>query len=44
MKHSYICFIYVKESFRSKKISALILKSLKKWAAKKNLTELRLDV
>jgi RimJ/RimL family protein N-acetyltransferase len=43
-KHGYIGFIFVKPSFRGKKISTLILESLKKWSKEKNLKELRLDV
>ena len=43
-QHGYIGFMYVKESFRGKKISTLILESLKKWSTQKNLKELRLDV
>ena len=44
LKHGYIGFIYVKPSFRGKKISGLILESLKLWGKEKNLKELRLDV
>jgi ribosomal protein S18 acetylase RimI-like enzyme len=43
-KHGYIGFIFVKPSFRGKKISSLILESLKNWAKEKDLKELRLDV
>jgi ribosomal protein S18 acetylase RimI-like enzyme len=43
-KHGYIGFIFVKPSFRGKKISSLILDSLKNWAKEKDLKELRLDV
>jgi len=43
-QHGYIGFMYVKKSFRGKKISTLILDSLRNWATKKNLKELRLDV
>ena len=43
-KHGYIGFIFVKPSFRGKKISALVLESLKNWAKQKDLKELRLDV
>lgn len=42
--HGYVGFMYVKPNFRGKKISKLILVSLKKWALKKGLKELRLDV
>jgi GNAT superfamily N-acetyltransferase len=42
--HGYIGFIFVKPSFRGKKISTVILDSLKKWAKEKNIKELRLDV
>ena len=42
-QHGYIGFMFVKESFRGKKISSLILESLKNWAIKNNLKELRLD-
>ena len=43
-EHGYIGFIYVKPSFRGKKISSLFLESLKNWAKEKDLKELRLDV
>ncbi|QXP66089.1 GNAT family N-acetyltransferase [Polaribacter sp. AHE13PA] len=43
-KHGYIGFIFVKPAFRGNKISNLILESLKDWAIKKDLKELRLDV
>ena len=43
-KHGYIGFIFVKPTFRGKRISNLILESLKKWAKEKDLKELRLDV
>ncbi|MGK0458037.1 MAG: ribosomal protein S18 acetylase RimI-like enzyme [Polaribacter sp.] len=43
-EHGYIGFIYVKPSFRGKKISSLVLESLKNWAKEKDLKELRLDV
>ena len=43
-KHGYIGFIFVKPAFRGKRISNLILESLKKWAKEKDLKELRLDV
>ena len=42
--NGYIGFIYVKPNFRGKKISALILESLKNWAKSKEIQELRLDV
>ncbi len=42
--NGYIGFMYVKPSFRGKKISKSILESLKKWAKEKELKELRLDV
>ncbi|AUC85850.1 ribosomal-protein-alanine acetyltransferase [Polaribacter sp. ALD11] len=44
LKHGYIGFIFVKPSFRGKRISNLILESLKNWAKEKELKELRLDV
>jgi len=43
-KHGYIGFIYVKPSFRGKRISTKVLESLKRWAKEKDLKELRLDV
>ncbi len=43
-QHGYIGFMFVKLSFRGQRISNLILESLKKWAVKKDLNELRLDV
>jgi ribosomal protein S18 acetylase RimI-like enzyme len=43
-KHGYIGFIFVKPAFRGKKISTIILKSLKNWSKEQDLKELRLDV
>jgi len=43
-QHGYVGFMFVKPSFRGRKISKLILDSLKKWAKEKELKELRLDV
>ena len=43
-KHGYIGFIYVKPSFRGKRISGLVLENLKVWAKEQELKELRLDV
>jgi ribosomal protein S18 acetylase RimI-like enzyme len=43
-KHGYIGFIFVKPAFRGKRISNLILTSLKDWGKEKDLKELRLDV
>jgi ribosomal protein S18 acetylase RimI-like enzyme len=43
-KHGYVGFIFVKPSFRGKKISTIVLESLKSWAKEKDLKELRLDV
>ena len=42
--HGYIGFIYVKPNFRGKRISTLVIESLKAWAVNKELKELRLDV
>lgn len=42
--NGYIGFMYVKPNFRGKRISSLILESLKSWAKSKELKELRLDV
>ena len=42
--NGYIGFIYIKPTFRGRKISTSILTSLKDWAKTKNLKELRLDV
>ncbi|CAL2103991.1 Acetyltransferase (GNAT) family protein [Tenacibaculum sp. 190130A14a] len=42
--NGYIGFMYVKPSFRGKRISSVILESLKIWAKNKGLKELRLDV
>ncbi len=42
--NGYIGFMYVTPTFRGRKISALLLTSLKDWAKTKNLKELRLDV
>ena len=42
--HGYIGFMYVKNEFRGKKISHLILESLKFWSKEKKIKELRLDV
>lgn len=41
--HGYIGFMFVKPNFRGKRISGLILESLKSWGKEKNLKELRLD-
>ena len=43
-KNGYVGFIYVKPEFRGKRISTIILESLKHWAKKRGLNELRLDV
>ena len=43
-KIGYVGFIYVKPEFRGKRISTIILESLKHWAKKRGLNELRLDV
>lgn len=43
-KNGYVGFIYVKPEFRGKRISTIILESLKYWAKKRGLNELRLDV
>jgi ribosomal protein S18 acetylase RimI-like enzyme len=43
-KNGYVGFIYVKPEFRGKRISTIILESLKRWAKKRGLNELRLDV
>lgn len=43
-QNGYVGFMYVIPPFRGKRISNLILDSLKKWANTKNLKELRLDV
>lgn len=42
--HGYIGFVYVKPSFRGKRISGLILESLKNLGKEQGLKELRLDV
>lgn len=42
--NGYIGFMYVTPTFRGRKISSLLLTSLKDWAKTKNLKELRLDV
>jgi ribosomal protein S18 acetylase RimI-like enzyme len=44
LQHGYVGFLYVKPNFRGQKISTIILESLKEWATKKGLKELRLDV
>ncbi|WP_299106413.1 GNAT family N-acetyltransferase [uncultured Tenacibaculum sp.] len=43
-QNGYIGFMYVKPSFRGKRISAVVLESLKEWSKNKGLKELRLDV
>jgi ribosomal protein S18 acetylase RimI-like enzyme len=43
-QHGYVGFMYVKPAFRGQKISTILLESLKNWAKKKALKELRLDV
>lgn len=42
--HGYIGFMFVKPTFRGKRISAQLLESLKNWGKEKKLKELRLDV
>lgn len=42
--HGYLGFMYVSPDHRGKGINKLIIDALKKWAASKNITELRLDV
>lgn len=42
--NGYIGFMYVNPNFRGKRISSVILESLKDWAKKQELKELRLDV
>jgi ribosomal protein S18 acetylase RimI-like enzyme len=42
--HAYLGFMYVKPEHRGKGINKMIIDELAKWAASKNITELRLDV
>ena len=42
--NGYIGFMYVKPDFRGKRISSVILESLRYWAKEQGLKELRLDV
>jgi len=43
-ENGYVGFIYVKPSHRGKRISSIILESLKSWVKNRGLNELRLDV
>ncbi|EAR13528.1 Ribosomal-protein-alanine acetyltransferase [Polaribacter irgensii 23-P] len=43
-KHGYVGFIFVKPSFRGRKVSTFVLESLREWGTEKGLKELRLDV
>jgi GNAT superfamily N-acetyltransferase len=43
-ENGYVGFMYVKPSYRGKRISNMLLESLKDWAKKSGLNELRLDV
>jgi ribosomal protein S18 acetylase RimI-like enzyme len=42
--HAYLGFMYVLPEYRGKGINKLVIDSLKKWAALKNITEIRLEV
>jgi GNAT superfamily N-acetyltransferase len=43
-QHAYLGFMYVVPNHRGKGINKMIIETLAKWAAAKNITELRLDV
>jgi GNAT superfamily N-acetyltransferase len=43
-ENGYVGFMYVKPPYRGKRISNMLLESLKDWAKKRGLNELRLDV
>ena len=42
--HGYLGFMYVVPAYRGKGVNKKIINALENWAAKKNITELRLDV
>jgi len=43
-QHAYLGFMYVVPEHRGKGVNRLVIDALTKWAASKNITELRLDV
>lgn len=43
-QHAYLGFMYVVPNHRGKGINKMIIETLAKWAASKNISELRLDV
>lgn len=43
-QHAYLGFMYVVPEFRGKGVNKIIIDALSKWAASKNITELRLEV
>lgn len=43
-QHAYLGFMYVLPQYRGKGVNKLIIEDLAKWAASKNISELRLDV
>jgi len=43
-QHAYLGFMYVVPEYRGKGVNKIIIDTLAKWAAAKNITELRLDV
>ena len=43
-QHAYLGFMYVVPEYRGKGVNRLVIDALTKWAASKNITELRLDV
>ena len=43
-KHAYLGFMYVEPAHRGKELNQKIITALKKWAAERNINELRLEV
>jgi len=43
-KHAYLGFMYVEPAHRGKGLNQKIITALKKWAAERNINELRLEV
>lgn len=44
LKHAYLGFMYVKPEYRGKGVNKKVVDALQDWAAKRGITEFRLDV
>ena len=44
LQHAWLGFMYVEPQHRGKGIVGIIIEELRKWAASRNITEMRLDV